>query len=148
MLKNNRNKHSNHNRHNKYRAGCILITRCGKILVVHQTSSDYWGFPKGHKNANETFIDAALRELYEESGKKIDKNIIIDRFKVSNAQLFLIIDDFDTECKVDGIEIDEYKWVTLDELKNLKTSKFTKGFFYKLENTIKQMNLKKETCQN
>ncbi|SIP85915.1 NUDIX hydrolase [Pacmanvirus A23] len=142
MLKNN------HRKYNKYRAGCILITRYGKILVVHQTSSDYWGFPKGHKNPNESFIDAALRELYEESGKKVDKNIIYDRFKVSSAQLFVIIDDFDMECKVDGNEIDEYKWATMNELKDLKTSKFTKGFFYKLENTISQLILKKEIYQN
>ncbi len=131
---------------NKYRAGCILITRSAKILVVHQTSSDYWGFPKGHKNPNESFIDAALRELYEESGKKIDKKIISDRFKVSNAQLFLIVDDFDMECKVDGIEIDNYNWVTFNELKSLNTSKFTKGFFYKLERAINKLIFKKEIC--
>lgn len=50
------------------RAGCILVNLSGEILIVHNTESGFWGFPKGHKNHNETHVAAALRELFEEAG--------------------------------------------------------------------------------
>ena len=42
-----------------------------KVLVVHQISyrgDDFWIFPKGHAEAGETPVEAALRELAEETG--------------------------------------------------------------------------------
>lgn len=42
-----------------------------QVLVINQYGSRgdaYWGFPKGHRERNEKGIDAARRELKEETG--------------------------------------------------------------------------------
>lgn len=42
-----------------------------KVFLIHQYGSAgdvYWTFPKGHAEENETSIEAALRELVEETG--------------------------------------------------------------------------------
>lgn len=115
------------------RAGCILINPEGRLLIVHNVCSDYWGFPKGGKREHETYVQAALRELREETGKIIDGTTIIDSISSNKSKLFIAAGQFDPICRVDMREIDQYAWVELNELKKLKTSKFTQSFFNKLE---------------
>lgn len=39
-----------------------------EIAVVHRPRYDDWSFPKGKLDAGETFVDAAKREVLEETG--------------------------------------------------------------------------------
>jgi 8-oxo-dGTP pyrophosphatase MutT (NUDIX family) len=48
-----------------------------KINITYNNPE--WGFPKGKKNNNETNIECARREFYEETGLKDDNYIILDR---------------------------------------------------------------------
>ena len=125
----------------KIRAGCILINNQGEILIVHNISSDFWGFPKGHKYASETHIQAAMRELYEEAGKILNPDTIVTCFDSTKSKLYLAVGDFERKCVVDGWEIDAYKWTTLPELKKLKTSKFTQAFFNRIDNTLRVLEI-------
>ena len=52
------------------RAACILIKRHdGKVLCVSRSiGSDQWGLVGGHVEVGESFADAAIRELQEETG--------------------------------------------------------------------------------
>jgi 8-oxo-dGTP pyrophosphatase MutT (NUDIX family) len=74
-----------------------------------------------------------MRELREETGKRIDEKSIITSLSSNKSKLFIAAGDFSPRCRVDMREIDEYAWVNLSELKNLKTSKFTQSFFKKIE---------------
>ena len=38
-----------------------------QFLLVHHHAG-HWGFPKGHKESGETYLETAVRELYEETG--------------------------------------------------------------------------------
>lgn len=48
-------------------AGGVVVNTEGNILVVSQ-NGDSWSLPKGHIDEGETALDAAKREILEESG--------------------------------------------------------------------------------
>jgi 8-oxo-dGTP pyrophosphatase MutT (NUDIX family) len=52
-------------------AGMVLIQRSTqKIVVIYESSRNYWFFPRGRKDLGETLEAAALREAYEEASLK------------------------------------------------------------------------------
>lgn len=46
----------------------VIVSDGVKVLLGHATRSPRWDIPKGLAEAGETFIDAAIRELREETG--------------------------------------------------------------------------------
>ena len=44
------------------------MVRDGRVLLVHRARYDDWSLPKGHVEDAETSEDAALREVWEETG--------------------------------------------------------------------------------
>ena len=56
-----------------FAAGGIAIDR-GRVLIIKNKpdpdrgGDGYWGFPKGHLEEGEKPLDAAIREVYEETG--------------------------------------------------------------------------------
>jgi 8-oxo-dGTP pyrophosphatase MutT (NUDIX family) len=60
-------------------AGFIIFRKTDqgiKFLLMYKGGS-YWNFPKGHLESGETDLEAAFREVYEETGlKKSDLKII------------------------------------------------------------------------
>jgi len=63
-----------HTAFNQYRSriptfGCILLNpQMTKFALVRNWSGKSWGFPKGKLNQDESHIDCAVRETYEETG--------------------------------------------------------------------------------
>ena len=45
-----------------------VVVRDGKVLLVHRPRYDDWTLPKGKLDAGESFEEAALREIEEETG--------------------------------------------------------------------------------
>jgi ADP-ribose pyrophosphatase YjhB (NUDIX family) len=73
----------------KKSAGVIIILNNNKVLLCHPTNSRWFGtysFPKGGLEKGETSIDAAIRELREES------SIVIDMSKITNPNSPIIVD--------------------------------------------------------
>ena len=63
----------------KVSAGIVLILNKSKILLAHPTKSKWYetySVPKGGVDEGEETIDAALRELREETSLVIDKGMI------------------------------------------------------------------------
>ncbi|HEX8856684.1 MAG TPA: NUDIX hydrolase [Thermoleophilaceae bacterium] len=48
-------------------AGGVLV-RDGLVLLVHRPKYDDWSLPKGKLDPDESWEDAAVREVYEETG--------------------------------------------------------------------------------
>ena len=48
-------------------AGGIIINEYKEVVIVNQ-NHDSWSLPKGHVEDNETFLETAKREIYEETG--------------------------------------------------------------------------------
>ena len=65
----------------KKSAGIILILKGNKVLLCHPSNSRWSGtysFPKGGIEDGESTLDAALRELREETSIIVSKNQILD----------------------------------------------------------------------
>jgi 8-oxo-dGTP diphosphatase len=45
-----------------------IVTRDGRVALVHRPKYDDWTFPKGKLDPGEDFEQAALREVQEETG--------------------------------------------------------------------------------
>ncbi len=48
-------------------SGGIVLNISGQVLVVNQKGTS-WSLPKGHMEGDEAPLDAAKREIYEETG--------------------------------------------------------------------------------
>ena len=49
-------------------AGGVVVDEAGRIVLVHRPRYDDWALPKGKLDRGESFEDAALREVEEETG--------------------------------------------------------------------------------
>lgn len=52
---------------------CMVSDGCGNVLVQDRIDPNWPGitFPGGHVEAGEPFVDAAVREVYEETGLRV-----------------------------------------------------------------------------
>jgi len=127
--------------------GIILyynFPRSRKYLLVKQHQG-HWGFPKGHIESGEKFMDTAIRELKEETGiRKITflrkKVLFRDKysFNNTNSKIIKIVDYFIaeslvTKVKIDNNEIINFKWATYDKA-------FDKITFKESKKILKQVN--------
>jgi 8-oxo-dGTP pyrophosphatase MutT (NUDIX family) len=105
--------------------GCILISPQNKILTVKGRVSDKWSFPKGHIEANETTLQCALRELYEETGVSISpynyhsykqfKHPIHKKLNTAGYYIYYVSEEYPTHI-FDIEEVSEAKWLSWNEL--------------------------------
>ena len=69
-------------------AGLILLSSdLTHTLLVHDTRSGKWGFPKGHRETyDKSDLDCAIREVGEETGLTADDFVVQDDpFKISKG---------------------------------------------------------------
>ena len=94
-----------------------------EFLLVFETCSQCWSLPKGHIEAGETDEQAALRELYEETGltAQLDTTRVASvEYPISSfarKQVAFYLGEVDGTPRVREGEIETYKWVTAEELK-------------------------------
>ena len=103
----------------------VIVQKGNKILVVERSKTDqwmplHWSYPGGHIQKGETPYYAAKRELEEETGLK-PKTVVYTgiRDTVNGKMYIYLCDEFEGDVKL-NFEHSDHKWVTYDEVEDLK----------------------------
>jgi ADP-ribose pyrophosphatase YjhB (NUDIX family) len=127
-------------------AGGVVTNDRGDVLVVNQHGTS-WSLPKGHIDGGENALDAAKREIYEESGIR-DLELIRelgsyeryrigvdggeDRSELKAITMFLFRTSEKSLKPVDP-DNPEARWVEKSKVERLLTHEKDKEFFRRLE---------------
>lgn len=113
-------------------AGIIVIDIQNNKTILVCTEYDNYSFPKGKRNKGETIIDAAWRELGEETGLRkenvdilsdynIDENS--DRGNVATRYFVGKLIKENEEITFDQTELKKAEWLSIDEVYKLEKFK-------------------------
>ena len=130
-------------------SGGVVINFKREILVVSQKGSS-WSLPKGRIEKSEDKIQAAKREIYEESGikklefikelgsykrHKMDKKNNDDKSELKTISIFLFKTN-ETNLKPIDKDNPEARWVKKDKVVKLLTHRKDKEFFLSILDKI------------
>ncbi len=120
-----------------------LIRKSGKILIMHRALVDvhmpgYWDLPGGTVYHGENKITALKRELKEETGLRVNPGKIISVYEYLSGpyrhqwQLVFECRYVSGRIKLNPVDHDAYKWVTLKELRKYKKIGFLNNYYKEL----------------
>ena len=101
-----------------------IVVRDGRVLLVHRPRYDDWTFPKGKLDAGESFEDAAVREVEEETGVRcsLGRELASTRYEVGGrpklVRYWLMTPESETPFEPND-ETDGIRWVTPDEARRV-----------------------------
>ncbi len=103
-----------------------LIQDGNRILLQNRVKKDWQGYtlPGGHVEPGESFVDAVIREMKEETGLDILKPRLvgIKQFPIEDGRYIVLL--FKTECfsgQVVSSDEGEMEWVECDRLSEINT---------------------------
>lgn len=105
-------------------AGTCAVRGDGLVLMtLRAAGKDHpltWEFPAGSALTGESSLDAAVRELHEETGLAVDPDSmhVVGRFVEATAlfDLFVVRAVDGADLVLDADEVADSEWVTLDEV--------------------------------
>jgi 8-oxo-dGTP diphosphatase len=97
-----------------------VVLRDGEVAVVHRPEYDDWSLPKGKLDPGESFEQAALREVEEETGLRcrLGRELPSVEYEVRGrpklVRYWLMSVEEDTGF-IPNDEVDELRWLPPDE---------------------------------
>jgi len=122
---------------------CILTNMCmiydgNRILVQDRMNPDWPGitFPGGHIESGESFVDAVIREMKEETGLTIvnPKLCGIKQFPIDGGRYIVLLfkaEEFSGELV--SSEEGQMEWIHRNDLENINTVNDLKELLYVME---------------
>jgi 8-oxo-dGTP diphosphatase len=108
-------------------AGGVVLDPEGRVAVVHRPRYDDWTLPKGKLDRGESFEDAALREVEEETGlrcrlvRELPSSEYLDPKGRSKVVRYWLMEVEHDPGFVLNDEVDELRWVPVEEAPALLT---------------------------
>lgn len=101
-----------------------LIQDGNKILLQNRVKEDWKGytFPRGHVEAGESFVDAVVREMKEETGLTVTnpKLVGIKQFPITDGRyIVLLFKATEFTGNVTSSDEGNMEWIDIDELPNV-----------------------------
>jgi 8-oxo-dGTP diphosphatase len=114
-----------------------LVLRDGEIAVVHRPKYDDWSLPKGKLDEGEDFAEAALREVWEETGlrctlgRQVGDATYTDHKHRSKLVRYYEMRPEDGEFTPND-EVDELRWLPVADARELLSYEFDRELVSKL----------------
>jgi tRNA nucleotidyltransferase (CCA-adding enzyme) len=118
-----------------------------RYLLILQAKSKVWGFPKGHVDDGESEYDTALREVFEETGLKVE---ILTGFRTTISYkpkpethknvVFFLGKALNDDVKIDRDEILGYAWLSFEEALKRMTFNNSREILRKAEKFIENLH--------
>ncbi len=119
------------------------------IFLIQHKNGLHWGFPKGHKVAFESDIQAATRELQEETGLTVAKFLshvpFVDEYRFVKGNTHISKTVFYYPClstgdiKLQTKEIISGKWCTFEVAKDILTFDESKEILERVREFLMKM---------
>lgn len=114
-----------------------ILEKDGKFLLVKENQEickGKWNVPAGGLDENESLMEGAKREIYEETGCKVEITGILEIVNEILEGVNVVCFFFDTKIikeniKADGEEISNVEWFTYEEILNMKDKLRADGYF-------------------
>lgn len=95
----------------------------GKLLIIQRASDDEsantWVLPGGHVDAGESHIDAAARELQEETGIECKDPVLLGKYDNEDVAIEYYTTNIESETEpsilLDTFEHQSYKWIDVNK---------------------------------
>ena len=106
------------------RAAGGIVVRDGSVLLVHRPKYDDWSFPKGKLEGDESWEEAAVREVEEETGLRCEVGDLVGstRYFVlhgpKEVRYYRMAGTGDAHAQN---EVDEVRWAPVEEARTLLT---------------------------
>ena len=139
----------------KTRKSCgAIIVRRGMFrryyLVIRHVNGGHWGFPKGHVDGDESEMETARREVFEETGINPD---LLDGFYErtyyvtprgrKKEVVYFLARNQGRQVTPQESEISDYRWVTYHEAMGLLTYRNSKVVLQRAHAFLKTNNSRK-----
>ena len=131
-----------------------IIEKDGKFLLVKEKQKiceGKWNIPAGAVDDGENVIEAAKREILEETGCEVKINGLLEIVNKHMENIDLVCFFFNTELvneniKCDEDEITDIKWFSYEEMLEMKANLRANGYFLstiknKIENKITSLDV-------
>jgi 8-oxo-dGTP diphosphatase len=117
------------------RAAGGLVVRGGRVLLVHRPKYDDWTFPKGKLERDESWEDAALREVEEETSLRCELGAYVGsthydyRDKPKEVRYYLLTSADEPRAQN---EVDDVRWATFEEAEKLLSYEHDRQLLFEL----------------